>query len=224
MFVRYDNSMIIITDKILRFIDNKPRWWTPGTMIGTRPNKDTPGAYILFKTLRAKIRGDVNVTPTVDQDGLLLTSIPDGAYQVLEHSKTAVMIMLDPDYIGPEKDPRKKGKMPTAPDWETATDADVALYKLKTGQALQESGRFSGGFPGWCDSMDKSFAAYKLTRKATTKLPGQRTELDYYDELMKIISDQSVSDAVKIRALKELQAAKPRDTKERQIRRIVIPD
>ena len=218
--------MIIITDKILRFIDHKPQWWVPGTMIGTRPNKDTKGAYVLYKTLRAKIRNNVNVTPTVDQDGLLLTDIADGAYQVLEHGKSSIMIIPDPDYTEPDEDAQTKQKptMPPAPNWETATDADMALYKLKTGQALQASGRFSGGFPGWCDSMDKAFAVFKLARKPANTLPGQRTDLNYYDELLKIIGDQSVSDTVKIRALKELQAAKPRDTKERKIRRIVIPE
>lgn len=208
--------MISISNKVLRFIDNKPKWWVPGTMIGSRNNKDTKGAFLLYRTLYGK--------PAINEDYALNINLPDGMYQVLEHGKESIMIIPDPDYQQPEDFGAKRVPMPAAPDWETCSDADLALYKLKTGQALQSQGRFSGGFPGWCDAMDKSFAIYKLNRKSVSKLPVQRTEVDYYDELMKIIGDQSVSDTVKIRALKELQAAKPRENKERKIRRIVIPD
>ena len=58
----------------------------------------------------------------------------------------------------------------------------------------------------------------------TKKLGEAAVDFDYYDQMMKVISDDSVPVAVKIRAMKELQAAKPKTKVKREIKRIVVPD
>lgn len=214
---------MIIENGILKFTDDKPKWWNPGVAIQFRKHKSTPGAWFLFKKL-----GEDKSGPTIAQDGTLaLNDIPDGIYSVMRHSTTSVVIVPDAEQTQQQiKDKAKQStQMPTAPNFETCTDIEFDLYILNTGKALQRQGRFSAGFSGWANTMSERFARFKMNKQTNTKKLGETAvDFDYYDQMMKVISDDSVPVAVKIRAMKELQAAKPKTKVKREIKRIVVPD
>jgi len=217
--------MITITNGVLRFDGDAPKWWKPSVLVQTRKHKSTEGAWFVFKKLGATRSG----TP-IGQDGTVyLPDIADGDYDVLKHATTSILLVPietrereEPE--GQQQKPRRV-EMPNAPDFQTCSDVDFDLYILNTGRALQSQGRFSAGFPGWANIMAERFARFKMNKKSSTKQIGESTpELDYYEQMMKIVSDPTVTDAVKIRALKELQAAKPKSKVKREIKRIVVPD
>lgn len=216
--------MITITNGVLRFDGDTPKWWKPTVLVQTRKHKSTEGAWFVFKKLGAAKAG----TP-IGQDGTVyLPDIADGDYDVLKHATTSILIVPieTRDREEPEEPKRKRTvSMPEPPDFSRCSDIEFDLYILNTGRALQSQGRFSAGFPGWANTMGERFARYKMNKQGATKRLGEATpELDYYEQMMKIVSDPTVTDAVKIRALKELQAAKPKSKVKREIKRIVVPD
>lgn len=224
-FVHTILIMIVIEAGTLRFTEMAPKWWKSGVTVMIRKTKN-PGSFLLFRSAKKAIAS----IPIQENGTISVSNAPDGVYDVMIHGPESVMLVPAKDYSADNerinKEQREKAKSsppPKAPNFDTCSRAEFEHWILLMGKRMADSGRFSNGFPGFVSTMRETYSQYKM-HKSPTKAIGAASELDYYDQLMKIIADESVSDTVKLRALKELQMAKPNKKKERTIRRIVVPD